>query len=347
MHYAHDNGVLHRDIKPSNLLLDKSGHVWIADFGLARVEDESQLTRTGDILGTLRYISPEQATGERVDGRSDVYSLGATLYELATLGPVYDAEDRRDIVKQVIAGNPVAPHKVNHRIPQPLSRVISKSMARLDERYQSAQELAEDLQRFLDGDTVQAKPPTRLRRVRTWSRRHRFASAAIVGLLILVLLLPFTTHYFFERDPNTSPTKGQDMKVSKTAKVAVAAAALAMMAGKPAKPPAKDPPPDVINLDVAEVTATSVTLQWESGGGTTATYLIAYKEGTDYPPANLKKSIVIPVGAETSYEVAGLTTDQIYSFRVCRLKCQWQEIDGRHDTGNTRVSSVLRTVRGV
>ena len=91
LHYAHENGVLHRDIKPSNLLLDKSGHVWIADFGLARVEDESQLTRTGDILGTLRYMSPEQATGERVDARSDVYSLGATLYELATLQPVFDS----------------------------------------------------------------------------------------------------------------------------------------------------------------------------------------------------------------------------------------------------------------
>ena len=175
--------------------------------------------------------SPEQATGERVDARSDVYSLGATLYELATLQPVFDAEDRRDIIKQVIAGNPIAPHKVDSRIPKPLSLVISKSMARLDERYQSAQELADDLQRFLDGEAVTAKPPTRLRRARAWSRRHRLASAAIVGLLILVLLLPFTTHHFFQRVPDDSPTKGQDMKVSKTAKVAAAVAAVAMMAG--------------------------------------------------------------------------------------------------------------------
>jgi probable HAF family extracellular repeat protein len=244
LHYAHENGVLHRDIKPSNLLLDKSGHVWIADFGLARVEDESQLTKTGDILGTLRYMSPEQATGDRLDARSDVYSLGATLYELVTLQPVYDAEDRRDIIKQVIAGNPVPPHKVDSRIPQPLSRVISNAMVQLDERYQSAQELAADLHRFLDGEPVSAKPPTLLRRSKAWARRHRLVSAAIVGLLILVLVLPFTTHYFFGGAAD-SPTKGDDMNVSKTAKVAATAAAMALItAGVNAKKPPKDPPPE-------------------------------------------------------------------------------------------------------
>ncbi len=209
LQYAHESGVLHRDIKPSNLLLDKTGHVWIADFGLARVEDESQLTRTGDILGTLRYMSPEQATGQRVDARSDVYSLGATLFELATLQPVFDAEDRRYIVKQVIADNPIVPHKIDTRIPTPLSLVISKSMARLDERYQSAQGLADDLRRFLDGEAVTVKPLSRLRRARAWSRRHRFACAAIVSLLILVLLLPFTTNPFSaKKPPKPSPEAG-------------------------------------------------------------------------------------------------------------------------------------------
>ena len=162
LHYAHEHGVLHRDIKPSNLLLDAAGHVWITDFGLARVEDESQLTRTGDVLGTLRYMSSEQATGqhEQVDARSDVYSLGATLYELATLQSVFDCPTRRQIVKQVAAGNPVPPHRMDPRVPRPLSLVISKAMARRPaDRYQSAQELADDLQRFLSGDRVQARPP--------------------------------------------------------------------------------------------------------------------------------------------------------------------------------------------
>ena len=117
-------------------------------------------------------------------------------------------------------------------------------MARLDERYQSAQELADDLRRFLDGEAVKAKPPTRLRRARAWSRRHRLVSTAIVGLLIAVLLLPFTTHHFFQRVPDDSHTKGQDMNVSKTAKVAATVAAMAIVtAGVNAKKPVP-PPPD-------------------------------------------------------------------------------------------------------
>jgi uncharacterized delta-60 repeat protein len=271
LHYAHENGVLHRDIKPSNLLLDKSGHVWIADFGLARVEDESQLTRTGDILGTLRYMSPEQATGDRVDARSDVYSLGATLYELATLQPVFDSDDKRDTIKQVLAGNPVAPHKVDSRIPTPLSRVISKSMARLDERYQSAQELAEDLRRFLDGEAVKAKPPTIVRRSKAWSRRHRVVSAAIVGLLTAALLLPFTTHHSSPRVPEDSPVKGRDMNVSQTAKVAATVAAIAIVtpevhAKKPPKPPPEPGLTVSYELWGADIDLESVgSLVWEGG----------------------------------------------------------------------------------
>ncbi len=253
LQYAHENGVLHRDIKPSNLLLDAAGHVWIADFGLARVDDATQLTRTGDILGTLRYMSPEQATGEhgKIDARSDVYGLGATLYELATLRPAFDSEDRRDISRQITAGHLVAPHTVDDRIPKPLSYIISKAMAcQIDERYQSAQELADDLQRFLDGEPVTATPPSLWRRSQAWARRHRLASISLVGLLILVLLLPFTTHHLSPRAPDGPPTKGPDMNVSKKAKVAVAAAAIAIAAaGVNAKKPTPPPPPEPVPVE--------------------------------------------------------------------------------------------------
>ena len=108
--YAHQHGVLHRDVKPGNLLLDDAGDVWITDFGLARVESETNLTHTGDLMGTLRYMSPEQATAARglVDQRTDVYSLGATLYELLTLRPVFTAEDRAVLLKQIAEDDPAA-----------------------------------------------------------------------------------------------------------------------------------------------------------------------------------------------------------------------------------------------
>src|SRR5262249_13533844 len=101
LEYAHQTGVVHRDIKPANLMLDGRGHVWVADFGLARIQTDAGLTLTGDVLGTLRYTSPEQALGrrEQIDHRTDVYSLGATLYELLTLRPVFAGDDRQELLR--------------------------------------------------------------------------------------------------------------------------------------------------------------------------------------------------------------------------------------------------------
>jgi probable HAF family extracellular repeat protein len=237
LHYAHEHGVLHRDIKPSNVLLDAAGHVRIVDFGLARVDDESQVTRTGDVLGTLRYMSPEQAQGQRdkVDARSDVYSLGATLYEFATLQPAFQATNRYQLVKQVTAGRPAAPHRLDPAMPRPLSLIISQAMARRPaDRYQSAKELADDLQRFLNGERVQARPTSLLRQTSQWLRRHRLVCAVTVGLLAVALVATALTHHFFPGIPADSPAKGDDMKSSTAAKIASAVAALSILASEAA-----------------------------------------------------------------------------------------------------------------
>src|SRR5262249_23571193 len=108
--HAHTRGILHRDIKPANLLLDAGGHLWVADFGLAQIQGHPGLTVSGDVLGTLRYMSPEQALARRVviDGRTDVYSLGATLYELLTLRPAVGGRDRQEILRRLAEREPAA-----------------------------------------------------------------------------------------------------------------------------------------------------------------------------------------------------------------------------------------------
>lgn len=120
--YAHQEGVIHRDIKPSNLLLDENGKLWITDFGLAHVQGDVSLTMTGDVLGTLRYMSPEQASGERsiVDHRTDVYSLGVTLYELLTLRPALGGHDRQQLLRQIEEFEPPGPRKINSAVPKDL-----------------------------------------------------------------------------------------------------------------------------------------------------------------------------------------------------------------------------------
>src|SRR5262249_52972522 len=119
LEHAHGQGVLHRDIKPSNLLIDSRGHLWITDFGLARVPQDHGLTLTGDLLGTLRYMSPEQASARRVviDERSDVYSLGATLYELLCLEPAFDGRDRVEILRRIAEEEPKPLRRRNPAVP--------------------------------------------------------------------------------------------------------------------------------------------------------------------------------------------------------------------------------------
>jgi eukaryotic-like serine/threonine-protein kinase len=173
LEYAHQMGIIHRDIKPANLLLDTRHNLWIADFGLAHIQGDARLTRTGDLLGTMRYMSPEQALGRGpVDQRSDVYSLGATLFELLTLQPAFCGKDRQELLRQIAFEEPLALRKADTAIPVELETIVLKAMAKEpDGRYSRAQDLADDLRRFLDDQPIHARRPTVWDRTRRWTCR--------------------------------------------------------------------------------------------------------------------------------------------------------------------------------
>jgi serine/threonine protein kinase len=197
LEYAHQAGVVHRDIKPANLLLDGRGTIWVTDFGLAQVTADVSLTQTGDVLGTLRYMSPEQATGKSflLDHRTDIYSLGATLYELLTLQPIFDGTDRRALLNQILMDDPTPLRAIDRSIPRELETIVLKAVAKAPEdRYSSAAEMAADLRRFLDEQPILAKRPSLIERMRKWMKRHpSIVGAAVLLLVFAVVALGTTT----------------------------------------------------------------------------------------------------------------------------------------------------------
>ncbi len=189
LEHAHQAGIVHRDVKPGNLLLDLRGQLWITDFGLAQVTGDVGLTITGEMLGTLRYASPEQVFATRgiVDHRSDVYSLGATLYELLTLRPPFDGRDRHALIRQIAADEPASPRSLEPSIPAGLETIVLKALRKEPaERYATAQEMADDLERFLARRPIVARRPTPSERLRSWSRRHpTIVGSGMVALILL------------------------------------------------------------------------------------------------------------------------------------------------------------------
>src|SRR5205823_35320 len=176
----------HRDVKPSNLLLDARGHVWVTDFGLAQFRAGADLTISGDLLGTARYMSPEQAQGGRgrVDHRTDVYSLGVTLYELFTLTDPFPGRDRQELLRQILTDDPPPPRKVRRDLPAELDTIVLKAVAKNPaDRYATAQELADDLRRFLDDQPIRARRPTLRQVTAKWMHRHRGLVRSAVALL--------------------------------------------------------------------------------------------------------------------------------------------------------------------
>ncbi len=190
--HAHQNGILHRDIKPANLLLDNAGKLWVTDFGLARIEQDAGMTMTGDLIGTLRYMSPEQALAKRVviDHRSDIYSLGVTLYELLSLQPAHAAADRQELLKQIAFEEPTRLRKLCPQLPAELETIVVKTLEKNPgERYETAARLAADLQAWLDEKPIKAQPPGVVQRAVKWSRRHRPLVASVGVSLLLVVLV--------------------------------------------------------------------------------------------------------------------------------------------------------------
>ncbi|MGB7345319.1 MAG: serine/threonine-protein kinase [Pirellulaceae bacterium] len=195
LHCAHENGIVHRDIKPSNLIVDTTGKIWVTDFGLARCQSNHSMTGSGDLLGTIRYMSPEQAGGhsELIDHRTDIYSLAATLFEMLTLQPAVAGENGPSLLQKIACEPPRKLRGLRGDLPSDLSVVLQKAMAtRKDERYLNAAQFAVDLQAVLDNRATLAKPPSLIRMAGRYAARHKrvviasvtVATAACIWLVI-------------------------------------------------------------------------------------------------------------------------------------------------------------------
>ncbi|MFN0057579.1 MAG: protein kinase domain-containing protein [Planctomycetota bacterium] len=185
--YAHRHATLHRDVKPANVMIDRAGQAWITDFGLAKLAEPTPLTATGSVVGTLKYLAPECLDGA-ADARSDIYSLGMTLYELVTLAPPYGDSGPAELLRHVCEVEPVAPSKLAPHLPRDLETVLLKAIARAPaQRYQDAGALARDLDRFLEDRPVNARRMTIAERAIRWCRRNRaLAAASSVAICALI-----------------------------------------------------------------------------------------------------------------------------------------------------------------
>jgi len=214
--HAHQRGVIHRDIKPSNLILDLQGVLWITDFGLARRMDDPDLTKSGSLLGTPRYMSPEQAAAAQrpIDHRTDIYSLGASLYEMLACRPAFEGATPMEVVIQILDREPVSPRRLNPAVPPDLETIVLKAMAkRPEDRYQSADGVADDLRRWLVFEPISARQISLFGRLARWCRRNPAVATltTTVAALLVTIAIASTVAAVKMRD---LAARERDAKVS-------------------------------------------------------------------------------------------------------------------------------------
>ena len=202
IHFAHQRGTLHRDLKPQNVLIDAADQPRITDFGLAKImNDDSRLTQSGVVMGSPSYMPPEQAAGRLADvgPASDVYSLGAMLYELLTGRPPFRGATAMATLCDVMEAEPAAPRRLRTDIPPDLETICLKCLEKTPSaRYPTARALAEELDRFLKGEPIQARPASPIRKAVSWTRRHPAALAALAALVMVALA--FGVFYLYEEN---------------------------------------------------------------------------------------------------------------------------------------------------
>jgi serine/threonine protein kinase/Flp pilus assembly protein TadD len=190
LHEAHRQGLIHRDVKPSNILVDRDGRYVLVDFGLVHETDGQTLTRSGEMLGTLNYMSPEQVSRGKVDARADVYGLGATLYEILTLRTPFERGTEHETQRAILFEEPAPPRRLNARLNRDLETILLHGLEKNPEkRYGSAKELAADLRRFLRYEPIEAKPQSAFSRItrRMWQRRKAVAVLSVIAALCVAV----------------------------------------------------------------------------------------------------------------------------------------------------------------
>jgi serine/threonine protein kinase len=198
--FAHAAGVIHRDVKPGNVLVRRDGTAVLTDFGIARLEAAQSLTLTGAFAGTPSYVSPEQARGDNVDFRSDVFSLGVTLYEALTLRRPFEAEETTAVLAKIQREEPPDPRQLNPDIPAEVAAVVLKALVKEPAgRYATAGALAADLRAFLAGRPVSARPPTPSQRLWRWCRREPWKATALATAAAAAVLIALSTALFTRR----------------------------------------------------------------------------------------------------------------------------------------------------